>query len=307
MSITNPSAFTIDVEDGINISMRDNFNIEMEPTSRVVSNVNMILELCETNGVKATFFILGEVAGKYPVLVRSIADNGHEIGVHGYHHDQIFKTTPERFKNDLRKAKDLIENLTGQEVMGFRAPAFSINKKTSWALPIIAECGFQYDSSIVPASMGRYGWSGFYRQITRVDFPDKKQLIEVPLPVISILGRSYQVCGGGYLRYFPLFFTDWAFSSLVRHQPVIVYTHPYELDTVKYPDYFYEAIRNLSVRKSLPLRIYRFRKGSLKGKLDAILGKYDFVPLKEIIGKMNSNGEIKSVAWTDLQGQTDNT
>ena len=107
------SALTVDVEDGINISMRDNFNIEMEPTGRVVENVEVILDICEKNNVKGTFFILGEVAQKFPNLVKKIHGAGHEIGVHGYQHDQVFRLEPDTLREGLTKAKNLMENLTG--------------------------------------------------------------------------------------------------------------------------------------------------------------------------------------------------
>jgi len=298
-----PSAFTIDVEDGINISMRDNFRQEMEPTERVISNVDVILDICASNEVKATFFILGEVAEKYPDLVRRISKEGHEIGVHGYYHDQVFKLTPAKFEEEMRRAKGLLENITGKEVPGHRAPAFSIGEQTAWALPVLAKCGFKYDSSIVPTNMSRYGWAGFPRDMVKLNLENDLDLVEVPIPVLSILGRKLPVCGGGYLRYFPLFFTDRAFSSILRSQPVIMYMHPYELDTEKYPDYFYEGIRSLSLRKALPLYIYRFQKGTVRRKLHTLLGKYTFMPLQDIIAEREAGGMIKEVSLNDFRSQ----
>jgi polysaccharide deacetylase family protein (PEP-CTERM system associated) len=289
------SSLTIDVEDGINISMRDNFRIEMKPTCRVVDNVDIILEICERNNVKATFFILGEVAEIFPDLVKRIDSNGHEIGIHGYHHDQLFRLTPKMFRNELIRAKGIIESLAGQKIMGFRAPAFSIMQQTSWALPIIAESGFKYDSSIFPAEGGKYGWKGFNKHIIRLELPNGTPLIEVPLSVVNVLGRNIPTCGGGYFRYLPYFFTRQAFKAIQKERPVIVYLHPYELDTLKYPEYFYKARASVSLRKGLPLMLYRLGKNTVKGKLEALLKEFKFLKLIEIIENLDSNGKIPSI------------
>ena len=277
------SAMTIDVEDGINISMQDYFGIEMKPTSRVVENVDIILDICSSNNVKATFFILGEVAEAYPGLIKKIDSGGHEIGVHGYHHDQIFRLTPEKLRIELTKAKDLMENITGQKISGFRAPAFSINEKTAWALRIISECGFEYDSSIYPSLSGRYGWHGFSKQICRLELDNTTSIIEVPMSVITFMGRDFPACGGGYLRYFPYMLTKKAFRSIDKQRPVIVYLHPYELDTKKYPEYFYDARSKAQLKKKLPLLFYRFKKSTVKDKLSNLAREYRYTPLRQII------------------------
>lgn len=281
------SALTIDVEDGINIAMRDSFNIEMQPTNRVVDNVEVILEICENHNVKATFFILGEIAEYFPDLIKRIDAKGHETGIHGYHHDQIFRLTPEKLKSELTRAKNLIENIIGKRIRGFRAPAFSINKQTSWALQIIAECGFEYDSSIFPSKSGRYGWSGFSRQICRIEPGNGTSLVEVPLSVINIMGRNFPVCGGGYLRYFPYTFTRNAFRSINKERPVIVYMHPYELDTEKYPGYFYIARSKARYKQKAPLMLYRWKKDSVRPKLKRLTEEFKFIPLNEIISSFD--------------------
>lgn len=295
-SIKIKSSITIDVEDGINILMRDHFNISMPPTERVVTNVEIVLDLFDKHATKATFFILGEIAENYPELIKKIDASGHEIGVHGYRHDQLFNLTPERAVFDISKAKTVLEDILGKPVYGYRAPAFSVIPQTSWALEIIADAGFKYDSSIVPAKMKRYGWKGFEKNIVRLDLPGNTSLIEVPLPVISLLGHHVPACGGGYLRYFPLNYTHWAFSSIVKDRPVIVYLHPYELDTTRYPDFFYIARKTLSIKKSFPLLIYRFKKSTVKGKLDSILHKHKFIPLIEIIETLENENKIGSIS-----------
>lgn len=294
--ITNQIAsLTVDVEDGISISMRDNFKVEMEPTARVEGNVEVILDICERNRVKATFFILGEVAKKFPAMIKRIADGGHEIGVHGYEHDQIFKLTPDKLKSDLERAKVLMEDQTGQEIRGFRAPAFSINTRTSWALPVIAGCGFSYDSSIFPSLSLRYGWKDFSKDICRIDLGNSASLVEVPLSVYKVMGRDIPVGGGGYLRYFPYSFTRRALQDISKDRSPIVYLHPYELDTVRYPDYYHEAIAKAPLKQRLLLSLYRFKKDTVKSKLDRITREFEFLPLKEIIDKLEENSSIPTI------------
>jgi len=286
------SALSIDVEDGINILMRDLFNVDKSPTTRVIDNVNILLDLFNEKDVRATFFILGEIATTYPSLVKSIASGGHEIGVHGYNHDQLFKLSPGQVKEDIYKAKEIIEDVTGKEVYGFRAPAFSIMESTSWALDIISELGFKYDSSIVPARANRYGWPGFSREINRLNLKGGGSLIEVPLSVIDVMGKTLPACGGGYLRYFPYSFTRKAFLTISKQRPVIVYLHPYELDTAKYPDYFYEAMASMRLVKRIPLSFYRLNKGTVKKKLGLLIDEFPFKPIIDIITGLEKSSEI---------------
>jgi len=289
------ASLTVDVEDGINISMRDNFNVEMEPTNRVEDNMEVILEICERNGVKGTFFILGEVAKAFPDMVRRIVAAGHETGVHGYRHDQMFKLTPAKLKSDLEHTRALMQDLTGQEIKGFRAPAFSINTRTSWALPVIAGCGFSYDSSIFPSLSLRYGWKNFSKDICRINLGDSLSLVEVPLSVVNLMGRDIPVGGGGYLRYFPYSWTRRALERISRERPAIVYLHPYELDTERYPDYYHEAISNSPLKKRLFLSLYRFKKDTVKSKLDRITREFEFLPLHKIIEQMEEKKHISEI------------
>ena len=213
------SILSIDVEDGINILMRDCFGISMPPTERVIKNVQRLLDIFEISNARGTFFILGEIASEYPELVKLIAAKGHEIGVHGYNHDQVFKLNRETFKKDVHRARDIIEALTGLKVYGYRAPAFSIFKRTSWALEIIAELGFEYDSSIMPAKANRYGWDGFSKETVKMMLPSGRSLFEVPLSVIQVFGKNIPACGGGYLRYLPYSFTDRAMRKIGKERP----------------------------------------------------------------------------------------
>lgn len=289
------SALTIDVEDGLSIAMRDYFNIEMDPTKRVVSNVDVILDICARNDVRGTFFILAEVAEKFPEMVKKISGEGHELGIHGYHHDQIFKLTPELLGKELTRAKKLVEDLSGQEILGFRAPAFSINQQTLWALPVIAGCGFKYDSSIFPSLLLRYGWKGFSKEICKLKLDHSASLIEVPLSVIRRFGRDLPVGGGGYLRYLPYYWTRKAIQEIIQKRPALVYLHPYELDTEKYPEYFYRAMAAAPSKQKLSLLFYRFKKNTVKTKLYNLTKEFSFMPLKNIIRDLEERGLIPEI------------
>ncbi len=223
------NALTIDVEDGWSIFSRDWQLGDIEPTETVVKDTERILEILAARNVKATFFVVGKVAEKYPSLVRRIADAGHELGIHGFSHKQIFRLTEDEFRSDIKKAKAILEDSASAEAAGYRAPAFSMLPQTKWALRILAEEGFKYDSSIVPCKNPHYGWEGFSKDICRVDLGDGLSIIEVPLSVLPIpMTDKGFLTGGGYLRRFPYFVSHSAIKHLQKTRPVIVYVHPYE-------------------------------------------------------------------------------
>jgi len=225
------AALTVDLEDYWSVFFRDWLGRRAEPTNAVVRNAMWFLDTFAQYGCKATFFVLAEVAEKFPSLVKDIASAGHEIASHGVSHRQIFKLSPEQFRAEVRRSKLLLEDLTSQCVAGFRAPAFSIMPQTKWALGILAEEGYAYDSSVFPIKGGRYGWPGFCRTICIVELSGGRSIIEVPLTAIKIAGKHWPVGGGGYIRHLPYAFTRWALRSVITERPVVVYLHPYEIDT----------------------------------------------------------------------------
>jgi len=221
----------VDVEDYPSVVAREWLGQERPPGKHVVENTRRLLELFARHDVRGTFFVLGDVAEAYPQLVRDIRDRGHELGVHGFHHRRVFQLTPLEFQEEVTSARSLIEQIAGVAVVGHRAPAYSIVPSTSWALAVLAEAGFRYDSSIFPIAGRRYGWPGYPRHIHRVALSGGRSIIEAPLSTIAILGRRVPVCGGGYLRHYPYFVTRWAMRRIGKSRPVIVYVHPYEVDT----------------------------------------------------------------------------
>jgi len=276
------NALTIDVEDYWSIFSRDWLHINTGPSDAVVRNTGWFLKTLDEYKVKATFFILGEVAKKFPNLIKEIASQSHEIGVHGYYHRQIFKLTRDEFKKEVSDAKKLLEDLSGQNVIGHRAPAFSINKDTQWALEVLAEEGFVYDSSISPMQGRRYGWPGFKKEIHQVNLPSSESIIEVPMSTIS-LGIKELGVGGGYMRHLPYFYTKWAIGHIQKNRPAIIYMHPYEIDTDIVP----LKLDNLTGQGKI--KAFKFHKSQMrnrqtvKGKIDRLLSEFSFSPIKELI------------------------
>jgi len=277
------SAFTVDVEDGINISMRDFFGVQMDPTDRVVKNTHKILEMLDNLGGKGTFFVLGQIGEHFPDLVREIHSNGHEIGVHGYNHLEFTKMDEKQALNELNRAKKLLEDLIGDQIFGHRAPAFSINQKTSWALDVVHEAGFTYDSSIIPIKSSRYGWPGQNKNISVIQTPYGNQLIEAPVSVNSLFGFEKPVAGGRYLQFLPAFYLRQSMMNVIKERPVITYLHPYDIDDERYPDYYFDELDKYGYLRRLRADIvFGTRKKSRK-KLLYVLNGIELSPLKDII------------------------
>ena len=181
------------------------------------------------HNVKATFFILGWIAERFPELVRDIHSRGHEIGCHSYFHRLAYNLTPEDFQEDTKKAKDILEHISGSEVVGYRAPSYSITKKSLWALDILEELGFKYDSSIFPIVHDRYGISDAPRFKYKLVNND---MFEYPMSTSFFCGMKLPVSGGGYFRLFPYSFTRMLLRKINRKEkrPFVFYLHPWELD-----------------------------------------------------------------------------
>lgn len=195
---------------------------------RIENNTRRILELLAAHQAKATFFVLGWIAEHVPHLIREIEQQGHEIASHGYSHSLLFHMTPESFEKDLLKALEVTETITPSKIYGFRAPSFSITHDTMWALDILANHGFRYDSSIFPVNFHPdYGIPDVPLSIYRIN----SNLIEFPLTCVEVLGRRIPCCGGGYFRIFPYAVTKYLLRRCNNEgRPAIFYLHPWEFD-----------------------------------------------------------------------------
>lgn len=200
-------------------------------SSRVERNTERILDLFDERGVKATFFILGWVAERFPRLVRRIIERGHEAACHSYWHRLVYKLSPAEFQQDTVRAKNAIEQAAGSAVYGYRAPSFSITPRSTWALEILAECGFLYDSSVFPIRRALYGFPGAPRGPFRVE-TKAGGIVEFPMATFRWKsGPNLPVAGGGYLRTLPFWYTKAGVRSAWQEGlPVVCYIHPWELD-----------------------------------------------------------------------------
>jgi polysaccharide deacetylase family protein (PEP-CTERM system associated) len=277
------NALSIDVEDYWSIFSRDWLSIDAEPSDTVVRNTEWFLEALARHNVKATFFILGEVAEKFPSLIKKIAEAGHEVGSHGFSHKQIFNLDKEEFQHEVADCRKLLEDITSGPILGYRAPAFSITPPTKWALDILAQEGFKYDSSVYPILGKRYGWPEFSKNICKVDLPSGRSMIEVPLSTVTIWGKTLPIAGGGYIRHFPYAVTRWAIRRIQKTRPVIVYMHPYEIDT-RTPHPYTVHLSNKVNRKARRFHRMQLRNRDTVGwKFNKLLNEFKFTAIMEII------------------------
>jgi polysaccharide deacetylase family protein (PEP-CTERM system associated) len=233
-SVDMKNALTIDLEDYYHVSAFSSSNSPDQWSSRqsrVEQNTNLLLDCLDEAHCKATFFTLAWVAQNYPQVVRQVAARGHEIGCHSLRHRTVFQMTLEEFRDDTRQAKQLLEDVSGLPVRGYRAPSFSITEKSLWALTILAELGFVYDSSIFPVKHANYGISDAPREPFRVETP-AGPILEFPMTTLEWAGRRSPFAGGAYLRLLPYWYTRWGIRYLNSREkrPVCVYLHPWELD-----------------------------------------------------------------------------
>jgi polysaccharide deacetylase family protein (PEP-CTERM system associated) len=229
------NALSIDVEDYYHalvfqegLKQRANGHFE----SRVASSTGRVLNLLADRGIKGTFFILGEVAAQHPTLVRDIAKGGHEIACHSYHHVRVDGQAPEEFRDGIRRAKAVLEEIAGQPVVGYRAPNFSIGRTERWAYEILAEEGFRYDSSIYPIAHDRYGDRSAPRFPYEIWRNGHRSLIEFPIGTLRLFGTNLPIGGGGYFRLLPSALIRSAIRRVntIERKPVMFYFHPWELD-----------------------------------------------------------------------------
>lgn len=280
------NAFTVDVEDYFQVTAFEK-HVRREQwgefESRVVLNTHRILQLLDRHRVKATFFVLGWVARRYPQLVREIHGCGHEIGSHSYWHRLIYRLSPEQFRDDLRQSRDALEDVIGQRVLAYRAPSFSITRHSRWAWEILVEEGFRVDSSVFPTYHPCYGIPnaepGVHQIRTSAGF-----LWEFPLSVARFARLNIPVSGGGYFRAYPARLTVRLLSALngKHHRPFIFYIHPWELDPNQ---------PRIRAGSRLSRAKHYLNLASTEKKLEVVLERFRFGRLGEVIREVRSERE----------------
>lgn len=227
------NGLSVDVEDWFQVGAFENVIARGEWDSirtRVESNVDRIIDLFAEADVRATFFTLGWVAKRHPAMMRRIAEAGHEVASHGYDHARVFTFTRKEFAEDIRKAREILEDAAGVAVSGYRAPSFSIDHRTPWAFAELAEQGYAYSSSVAPIVHDHYGWPEAPRFAFR-PLP-WTSLVELPVTTAMLGGRRVAAGGGGFFRVLPYGFSRWAIRQVNRSEgrPAVFYFHPWEID-----------------------------------------------------------------------------
>jgi len=232
--LTMFNVLTFDVEDWFQVAALSNV-IRHEDwdkcESRIMVNMVRIVEVLAREKVKATFFVLGWIAERFPQVVRMLYEAGHEVATHGYFHKSITEQTWREFEQDLTRSIRAIEEIIPEKVVGYRAPNFSVSPETFWVFEILADQGIKYDSSIFPIKHDRYGVKDFSRFPVSIRLDGYRRVVEFPVSTVNLLGRNIPVSGGGYFRLYPYHFIKWAISSINSSgNPVLVFLHPWELD-----------------------------------------------------------------------------
>ena len=275
------NAMTIDVEDYFQVSAFEGIAPRHRWDSfesRVCANTERLLEIFKGSGVTATFFVLGWVAERHPELVRLIAAQGHEIASHGYAHRLVYDLTRDAFRADIRRSKDVIESAAGTRVYGYRAPSYSVTPRSLWALDILIEEGFEYDSSIFPIHHDRDGIPVSPREPYVLD-RQAGSLVEAPGSAIRLGPLNLPVGGGGDFRLLPYRWTQWGIQRIndKEQRPAIFYLHPWEID----PDQ-----PRLDTGRLSRLRHYR-NLDQTEARLRQLLSDFHFGPMREILAPLS--------------------
>lgn len=278
MSDAPTNAMSVDVEDYFHVAAlseaisRDDWD---SMNARVDANTRRLLDLFDRSNTNATFFVLGWVAERHPALVREIRDRGHEVACHGFSHKLVYEQTPAEFREETRKSKAILEDLTGQPVEGYRAASYSITPQSLWALDVLCEEGFVYDSSIFPVRHDLYGMPGAQRFPHMLRAPNGAEIAEFPPSTARLFGQNLPAAGGGYFRLYPYPLSRWLIRRVneTEKQPTVFYLHPWEVD----PD---QPQVDVGWRS-------RFRHYNNLGKCEARLGRlledFRFTTVKSVL------------------------
>lgn len=266
---------TFDIEEWFHANYEglEDFAISKRRGSNFPAHMDALLEMCRVTNSKATFFTLGCIGEDYPDIVKAIVRDGHDLASHGYGHQLAYKQSYEEFYADVKKSVDILENLTGEKVLGYRAPSWSIVESNLHYLEALEEMGLKYDASIFPVKTFLYGIPTAPRDIHKPKVNGRElDLFEVPMSVMRLAGRNIGYSGGFYFRFFPKFLIKNAIRSANRNgKNAIVYLHPREIDA-------YEHKLALPAKEAF---IHYYNVGGTKAKLDDILKSFNFTSISE--------------------------
>jgi len=265
----NLNALTIDVEEWYQTVFFNKAGYKNDMVTDLPQNINEILKMLEGYDIKATFFIVGLVAQKYPDLVRKIKDQGHEIGSHGYSHNLIYELSKEQFKDEVKRSIDILEEIIKDKVIGYRASTWSITSRMIWAIDVLESAGFKYDSSIYPKTFDFKGSN------KRFPYEIKKGFIEFPPSTSRFLMLNYPFAGGVFMRFYP---QRCAYNGISKINkiglPALIYFHSWE----------FSNDQSLSGIPAWKRFVQYGNIGSIKKKLDFLFKNYKFCPMRQILG-----------------------
>lgn len=256
----------------LSVDVEDWAQSTIDPTlpiyPRAQRSTEHLLDLVASQQRTLTCFVLGLFADKFPETIRRMVREGHEVASHGYGHVNVNEQTPEQFREDIRRSKGQLEDLTGAPIIGYRAPCFSIGRAGDWALETLADEGFLYDSSIFPSPTYRFGRADFPPTPVRAVLASGRTLVEFPAATLRCMGRVLPVAGGGYHRLLPWSAIRWAVrKSLAANEVFTLYCHPYEFD----PDEF----KHLPLKLSLKTRLHQgLGRAGFEGKFRRLMGEF---------------------------------
>jgi len=286
-SLTN--ALTIDVEDYFQVSAfaphvaRSDWD---QRECRVERNVDRILAMLERHEIRATFFALGWIAHRYPALIRRIVQQGHEIASHGYGHQRVTDLDNDAFDEDITRAKRTLEDTSGVEVIGYRAPSFSIGAKNLWAFDCLVRAGYRYSSSLYPIRHDHYGMP----EAPRFAHAVREGLLEVPATTVQLFNRNVPSSGGGYFRLLPYAASRWMLRRVnaVDRKPAVFYFHPWEIDV--------EQPRIPGIGRRTQFRHY-VNLGRMESRLERLLGDFRWGRMDEIfLGRPRATAPAREAA-----------
>jgi polysaccharide deacetylase family protein (PEP-CTERM system associated) len=276
------NAMSVDVEDYFHVAAlaqsidRSTWN---DREYRAEENTRRLLDLFEASNMKSTFFVLGWVAKRSPQLIREIHDRGHEVASHGMSHLLVYNQTPQEFASETIESKKLLEDITGAPVLGYRASTYSITRRSLWALDILHEAGFLYDSSIFPIRHDMYGIPDAPREPGHIDTPKGASIVEFPMSTAPMFGFTLPVSGGGYFRLLPYWLTNAGLRKLNDRmdRPFIFYLHPWEVDPAQ-----------PRVQTGFKSRLRHYTNlDRTEGRLKRLIGEFRFAPVRDVLRGRN--------------------
>ncbi len=272
------NAFTVDVEDYFQVeALSSAINIDSwgQHESRVEKNTHLMLKILDDAQQKGTFFVLGWIAKRFPKLVEQISAQGHEIASHGMSHQLIYNQQQSVFKQETIDSKALLEDIVQQPVEGYRAATYSITNKSLWALDVLVEAGFKYDSSIFPMRHDKYGIADINPVPHLLTAPKGGQIVEFPITTLKSRMMTIPIAGGGYFRLFPYSFSRWGLKQINKqNRPFVFYIHPWEVDPEQ------PVVKNIS-------RFSKFRHynnlSKCKSRLIKLTDDFKFSTMKSVL------------------------